>query len=544
VGQVQGVKNESEVESARATIRADVWERLRAVARPDTRFVYDLTAFIPDFDGSERLPERLQDLPCYGGDGPVFVTPDNCLQDLRRSLICAQRPLLQTIAVAMGFHFIAPGSIPVPEARFAATLDGAQLLAKQVDLDFVRDLGRLDFVVTGACAVEPRTGVRFGKGHGFFDTEWGILSELGVVDNQTPVVICVHDCQLVESGLEPSSHDTAGDWVLTPTRTIRVAQRHRNPSGICWELVDEARLAEIEPLRQLRPAKRPAVRPSTRESGSEFSTVAGESSFVTAAEVQRFVREKVWTSLRSVARPDSRFHWDFGSFIADFDGSNVCSQRLRDLESWARSELVFITPDNSTEAVRRAAIADGKAFLMTTYGIRRGFLVLDPRDVPANEIAYAATLDGMDHYGRPIDLDAIAKLGHIGLLVTGGSAVSVDGLRIGKGHGYFDLEWALLSEVGSTDESTEVADIVHDCQVVDIEVEAAEHDVRVDWILTPTRTIRVEGPPRPAGRVRWEMIGGTEFELIPPVRDLAARSGRDVHGHLITQESEAKGGTR
>ena len=216
--------------------------------------------------------------------------------------------------------------------------------------------------------------------------------------------------------------------------------------------------------------------------------------------------------------PDSRFHWDFGSFIADFEGSEACSEQLRSFPSWRDSKVVFITPDNSTEAVRRAAIADGKTYLMTTYGIRRGFLLLRPHEVPADEIEYAATLDGMDRYGHQLDLKAVADLGHIGLLVTGGSAVSFDGLRIGKGHGYFDLEWALLSELGSTDESTEIVDIVHDCQVVDIEVQAAAHDVRVDWILTPTRAIRVEGPPRPSGRVRWELIAGTEFEHIPPVR--------------------------
>jgi 5-formyltetrahydrofolate cyclo-ligase len=260
------------------------------------------------------------------------------------------------------------------------------------------------------------------------------------------------------------------------------------------------------------------------------------------SDVQRYVREKVWTSLREVARPDSRFHWDFASFICDFEGSDICSERLSHLESWTNSELIFITPDNSTEAVRRAAIVERKPFLMTTYGIRRGFLALDPRDVPPNDVAYAATLDGMDHYGRPVDLDEVADLGHIGLLVTGGSAVSLDGLRIGKGHGYFDLEWALLSEVDSTDASTEVVDIVHDCQVVDIEVAAAEHDVRVDWIITPTRTIRVAAPARLPGRVRWELIGGTEFELIPPVLDLASRMGRDIHGHRIVQEQQEKGG--
>lgn len=41
------------------------------------------------------------------------------------------------------------------------------------------------------------------------------------------------------------------------------------------------------------------------------------------------------------------------------------------------------------------------------------------------------------------------------------------GMRFGKGHGYFDLEFAMLSEIGLVDASSEVVDVVHDCQYVD-----------------------------------------------------------------------------
>ena len=170
------------------------------------------------------------------------------------------------------------------------------------------------------------------------------------------------------------------------------------------------------------------------------------------ADPQQDLRELVWARFREVARPDSRFHWDFSSFIADFAGSEDCVDRVRALPAWSRSPLLFITPDNSTELIRRAAMADGKPFLMTTYGIRRGFLALDPGDVPAAERSYAATLDGMDRYARPVDLGEISRGERIGLLITGGSAVNRSGHRMGKGHGYFDLEWALLSEIGAVDE--------------------------------------------------------------------------------------------
>jgi 5-formyltetrahydrofolate cyclo-ligase len=245
-------------------------------------------------------------------------------------------------------------------------------------------------------------------------------------------------------------------------------------------------------------------------------------------QVQQVLRAQVWDAFRAVARPDSRFHWDFSSFIADFEGSERCVGRVRSLAAWSRSPLLFITPDNSTELIRRAAMADSKPFLMTTYGIRRGFLALDPRDVPEAERSYAATLDGMDRYARPIDLAEIRGGEQIGLLVTGGSAVNRAGHRMGKGHGYFDLEWALLSEIGATGEFSEIVDVVHDCQLVDIAVAAAAHDVPVDWIITPTRTIRATTQARPPGRVYWDLLRGTELAGVPPVIELAALQGRDL----------------
>ncbi len=267
-----------------------------------------------------------------------------------------------------------------------------------------------------------------------------------------------------------------------------------------------------------------AVPPATTERELRAGGLAAQARKESrSVDVQRVVRETVWKALRPVARPDSRFHWDFASFIADFEGSEECAQRLRGFASWESSEVLFVTPDNSTEAVRRRAILDGKRLLMTTYGIRRGFLLLEPGDVPPGEERYAATLDGMDVLARPVSLDDIARLGHIGLLVTGGSAVSLEGLRIGKGHGYFDLEWALLSEVGAVDETSEIADVVHDCQVVDVRIAAAQHDVRVDWVVTPTRSMRIEGSRHRLGRVLWDLVVGTEFELIPPVIELAKR---------------------
>jgi 5-formyltetrahydrofolate cyclo-ligase len=238
-------------------------------------------------------------------------------------------------------------------------------------------------------------------------------------------------------------------------------------------------------------------------------------------------RERIWTELARVARPDSRFHWDFSSFIADFAGSDRCTERVRALDAYATRDPIFITPDNSTEHLRAAAMADGHTILMTTYGIGRGFLQLDPGVVPTAECRYAATLDGMDRYARPVSLAELRDGPPIRLLVTGGSAVSTNGVRFGKGHGYFDLEWALLSEIGRVDGTSEVVDVVHDCQVVDETLQGEDHDVPVDWIVTPTRTLHVPDPGRRIGRVRWDLLTGGPLASIPPILELLAMGDKE-----------------
>jgi 5-formyltetrahydrofolate cyclo-ligase len=231
-------------------------------------------------------------------------------------------------------------------------------------------------------------------------------------------------------------------------------------------------------------------------------------------------RERIWSQMLQVCRPDSRFHWDFSSFIADFEGSEAAAGRVQELVAYQMCERIFITPDNATEDLRRRAILDHKTIVMTTYAITRGFLVLRPGVVPAGEERYAATLDGMDRYARPTTMRELTSGGHIPLLATGGSAVARNGVRFGKGHGYFDLEWALLSESGCTDATSEIVDLVHDCQVVDAELVGLGHDAPVDWIITPTRTERTTNPARGPGKVQWDLLEGTVLGTTPPVHEL------------------------
>ena len=231
-------------------------------------------------------------------------------------------------------------------------------------------------------------------------------------------------------------------------------------------------------------------------------------------------RSIVWSRLRQVAKPDSRFHLDFGEYIPDFEGSQEATARLTSLDIYQRSPVVFITPDNCLERLRAQSVRDGKVQIMPTYGIRRGLVKLCPEAVPEGLEDYAVLLDVIETLGEHLSLDALRRRHRIGLVVTGASAVSTGGIRFGKGHGFFDLEWAMLYQTGVVDTSTPVVAFVHDCQVVDIELEASPFDTTCDYIVTPTRVIEIEDPQKPTGGVLWDRLEEGMLEDIPPLREL------------------------
>lgn len=235
------------------------------------------------------------------------------------------------------------------------------------------------------------------------------------------------------------------------------------------------------------------------------------------------VRQRVFADLLKVARPDSRFHFDFGEFIADFEGSDAAVARLTSHRCYRDSECLFITPDNCIEQLRHQALIDGKRVLMTSYSIKRGFWLLDPARIDPAWYRYAATLDGMERVAVPLTLAQIAAtLPRLGCLVTGTGAINEDGVRFGKGHGFFDAEWGMLHRIGKVDATTPVAAVVHDCQVLGETLIPEIFDTVADAIFTPTRTIEVSQPHKPACGIVWDLLDPQMLATIPPLQELRA----------------------
>ena len=221
------------------------------------------------------------------------------------------------------------------------------------------------------------------------------------------------------------------------------------------------------------------------------------------------LRERVWDRLESEGI--ARFPFPPHGRIPNFENHREAAARLADTEAWQQASTLKCNPDAPQLPVRRQALRDGKTIYMAVPRLRdeQPFLRLDPDDI--DDIDAATTVSGCSEYGVPVDPE---ELPHIDCIVAGSVAVDETGSRVGKGEGYSDLEFAVLRGFDRVDESTTVATTVHDTQVVE-GIETDRHDVPLDLIVTPTRTIETESTAsRPEG-LYWEVLDAETIAEIP-----------------------------
>ena len=239
------------------------------------------------------------------------------------------------------------------------------------------------------------------------------------------------------------------------------------------------------------------------------------------------IRQRVWGELRRVARPDSRFHWDFTAFIPDFEGSAACAAAIRDLPQYRQAAVVCVTPDNSLAEARAGCLADGKTLWVPTYALGRGFWQVAPSDVPSGQEAYAATLDGLERFARPCPVETADPATGPALLITGASVINTQGVRLSQDPSYFDLEWLILRALDLVRPDTPIIAVVHDCQVVEWDCEPRPFSAIADLIVTPTRVIAAAPPLPKPDRIEWADLA---WEVIRDVPLLLALYERDLSG--------------
>jgi 5-formyltetrahydrofolate cyclo-ligase len=222
------------------------------------------------------------------------------------------------------------------------------------------------------------------------------------------------------------------------------------------------------------------------------------------------IREQTWSRLQE--EKVTRFPGAEGR-IPNFTGAEACARVLSQMRFWQGARVLKANPDSPQRAIRQRALEEGKIIYMAVPRLHsdKPFFELDPKKLKCSTYV-ASSIKGAAKYGRPVSLEEVRK---IDLIVCGSVAVNRRGARVGKGGGYSDLEFALLTEEKRIDRKTPIVTSVHRLQIVNEEIPMTKHDIPLSAIVTPNEIIEIDSlQPRPKG-IYWNMLPPEKITAIP-----------------------------
>jgi 5-formyltetrahydrofolate cyclo-ligase len=236
------------------------------------------------------------------------------------------------------------------------------------------------------------------------------------------------------------------------------------------------------------------------------------------SDILKQTARDISSRMQEVAVPDSHFHLDFSQFIPGFIGSAEAANRFAAHPLYDGARQVFATPDNSLIPLRQMLLEADRDLVMPSYGLHRGFILIEAARIPKGQTLFASWLDGMEYFGTAVSLAQLLTRGPFDFIITGASVITTGGLRFGMGAQYLDVEWGVLAAAGLVRPLTPVVALVHDIQVVEANAEFAATNVLADYIVTPSRLLRCPESARPT-TLDWSIVG-PDLAASPPLREL------------------------
>ena len=235
-------------------IRKRIWDLMEE--KNIARFPRPVHHRIPNFDGAQEAADRLATLQEFQMANTIKVNPDTPQRPVRHLVLQNGKTLLTPQPRLRTGFFSTIQMDTLPSSLDIEQCTNSKGVVKYGTPVTLNDSYTVDLVVVGSTAVCPNTGARVGKGEGFAELEWGILTLQGnIKDAQTTLVVTtVHDEQVVNDmgNVELTKHDVPVDIIVTPTRIIRVPNRKPKPSGVMWDLLSPQKLQSIRVLQQLK----------------------------------------------------------------------------------------------------------------------------------------------------------------------------------------------------------------------------------------------------------------------------------------------------
>ncbi|MGC4939306.1 5-formyltetrahydrofolate cyclo-ligase [Kribbella sp. DT2] len=210
---------------------------------------------IPNFHGADRTADLLSARPEWQSAWTIKANPDRAQRPVRVRALEDGKLLYVAVpkmATPQPFYVLDPEATDLsPDQAIEEASDGNRTLIA------ISEMSPVDLVICGSVAVN-RDGARIGKGAGYSDLEVALLTEAGLVTDETVIVAPVHQLQVVDDDLPTSGHDFRVDLIVTPDEVIECPSSRR-PSGLIWEDLDARKIAAIPILTAMA---------KSRESGS------------------------------------------------------------------------------------------------------------------------------------------------------------------------------------------------------------------------------------------------------------------------------------
>ena len=241
--------------------------------------------------------------------------------------------------------------------------------------------------------------------------------------------------------------------------------------------------------------------------------------------VKQAIRERVWRMLEE--RNVASFPRPAYGRIPNFVGSNEACRLASTLPEFTRAKVIKVNPDSPQRYCRELALRYGKLVIVPTPRIREGFMILDPGRIPRQYYGEASTIGGLFKWGIPVKPWDMPQ---IDLVIIGSVAVNPSsGRRLGKSHGYAEIEWGIASMLGKVNENTPVITTVHELQLVNDEIPREPFDLPVDIVVTPSRVIRVDRVDAKPRGIYWQYVTEEMIREIPLLAELSRFKGLKPH---------------
>ncbi|KAJ0580528.1 putative 5-formyltetrahydrofolate cyclo-ligase, nagB/RpiA transferase [Helianthus annuus] len=248
---IEAAEIEDDPKGWKWVIRKRIWDFMEA--SNIAQFPRPVHHRIPNFVGAPAAADKLSRLEVFLEANCVKVNPDTPQKQVRFLTLNGGKKLLTPQPrLRTGFFSVLEADTLNPSTmNEACTSVGVAKYGRPIGLD---EKIKVDLIVIGSVAVDPKTGARLGKGEGFAELEYGMLRYMGAIDDSTPVVTSVHDEQLVDDiPVEKLLiHDVPVDIICTPTQVIFTNTSIPKPQGIYWDKLSPEKLSQIKILRQLK----------------------------------------------------------------------------------------------------------------------------------------------------------------------------------------------------------------------------------------------------------------------------------------------------